>query len=156
MKKTRGITINTDASFCPKTGAGAYAFYIVCDLFKIKKSGIFKESPTGPMDAEIKCIANAVATLNAQKELPKIGWVIINSDCLWCFDKITLKSKDKAGRYAAKELQKLRKKTGVAMHEFRHVKAHTDTEDARSFVNNWCDTEAKRLMLIRRAELSVA
>jgi len=77
--KGRGITINTDASFCQKTGAGAYAFYIVCDLFKIKKSGVFKENPLNPMDAEMKCIANAVATLNAQKELPKISWFLINS-----------------------------------------------------------------------------
>jgi len=50
----RGITINTDASFCQQTKVGAYAFYIVCDLFRIKKAGVFKQNPANPMDAEMK------------------------------------------------------------------------------------------------------
>lgn len=152
--KTRGITINTDASFCPKTGAGAYAFYIVCDLFRIKKAGVFKENPSGAMDAEMKCIANAVSTLNAQKELPKIGWIVINSDCLWCFDYITLKSQNKVGKLCALELRKLRRRTGVQMHEFRHVKSHSNKADARSFVNEWCDMEAKKHMRAMREKLT--
>lgn len=146
----RGVTINTDASYCPNTGVGAYAFYIVCDLFKIKKSGVFKENPSGALDAEMKCIANAVSILNAQKEIPPINWIIINSDCIGCFPKIGLKSQDKVGVYCAKELSKLRKRTGVKMHQFKHVKAHSNKSDARSFVNEWCDAEAKRLMRIKR------
>jgi hypothetical protein len=27
--------------------------------------------------------------------------------------------------------------------KFRHVKAHTNTDSARSWVNQWCDTKAK-------------
>lgn len=30
--------------------------------------------------------------------------------------------------------------------EFRHVKAHSGVDDSRSFVNEWCDTNAKREM----------
>lgn len=30
--------------------------------------------------------------------------------------------------------------------EFRHVRAHTDTKDARSYVNDWCDKNAKLFM----------
>ena len=28
--------------------------------------------------------------------------------------------------------------------EFRHVKAHNGTSDKRSFVNDWCDKNAKK------------
>jgi len=32
------------------------------------------------------------------------------------------------------------------LYEFRHVKAHSGKNDARSFVNEWCDKEAKKWM----------
>lgn len=31
-----------------------------------------------------------------------------------------------------------------AIIEFRHVKAHTGINDKRSYVNDWCDLEAKK------------
>ena len=30
--------------------------------------------------------------------------------------------------------------------EFRHVKAHTGKDDARSYVNDWCDKNAKQVV----------
>lgn len=38
--------------------------------------------------------------------------------------------------------------------EFRHVKSHTVICDARSYVNEWCDTEAKKKIdfLIKQIE----
>ena len=60
---TRGITINTDASFCPETKAGGWAVYIVCDDFKIQKSGKFRGTMKSALEAEMKAISNAV--LNA-------------------------------------------------------------------------------------------
>lgn len=58
------ITINTDASYdINGTNAGGYAFYIICDLFKIQKGGMFKNNPKSSLDAEVMAIGNAVATL---------------------------------------------------------------------------------------------
>lgn len=105
------------------------------------------------MEAEMMCMANAISTVNAQKELPEINWIIINSDCMHAFHRIGLKSTCELGKFIAKELQKLRRRTGVKMHEFRHVKAHSGKEDARSFINQWCDTEAKKFMRIKRNEI---
>lgn len=145
------LTINTDASYSHKYKVGTYAFYIVCDLFKIQKSGYFKVKPKSPMDAEMMCMANALATLNAQKELPVVKLIIINSDCLYSFEKIGLKKKNETGRVVAKQLQQVRNKMafrGVILpkFDFRHVKAHNGTPDARSYVNDWCDREAKKWM----------
>ena len=151
------ITINTDASFSNKYKIGTYAFYIVCDVFKIQKSGYFKVNPENPMQSEMMCMANALATIVAQKELPEVKLIVINSDCLNSFQRIGLKKTDKIGREVARQLKKLREKTaikGVIMpdFEFRHVKAHNGTPDARSYVNDWCDKEAKKWMGIMIAK----
>jgi ribonuclease HI len=149
--KVNCITINTDASFCPDQKVGGYAFYIVCDCFKIQKSGMFKSKLSSSLDAEMKCMANALYMLSNQKELPEANIIVINSDCLMSFEKITRKSLNLIGRKVANYLRSVRLKTsmnGVIMpkYEFRHVKAHNGTNDARSWVNDWCDKEAKKWM----------
>lgn len=145
------ITINTDASFHPQKKVGGYAFYIICDTFRIQKGGMFKSNPKTPMEAEMMCMANALFTLLSQKELPTTKWIIINSDCLFSFEKIGRKKKNTIGKQVAEILRKVRLKTSyrnaiMPKFEFRHVKAHNGTDDARSFINNWCDKEAKKWM----------
>lgn len=146
------ITINTDASWHPIHKAGGYAFYIVCDLFKIQKAGMFKINPSNSMDAEMMCMANALHTVLKQPELPQIKMIVINSDCLFSFERIGLK-KEGIGRVVAKKLKELRRATAIngliyPKFEFRHVKAHSGTPDARSWINDWCDKEAKKYMRI--------
>lgn len=140
------ITINTDASYHPDYKIGGYAFYIVCDLFKIQKGGKFKTQPKSSQQAEMMCMANALATLLIQKELPNAKWIIINSDCLCAFEKIKLKSQDHIGKKVAQILRQIRKATDMPQFKFRHVKAHSGVDNARSWVNEWCDNEAKKWM----------
>ena len=143
------ITINTDASFSPEHKVGGYAFWIICDLFTIKKSGHFKINPKTPFEAELMCIANAVYTLANQPELPLTKLIVVNSDCLNSFRRIGKKSKCDIGRKIAFKFVKIRKRTGhtyITKVEFRHVKAHSGTRDGRSFVNDWCDKAAKNEM----------
>lgn len=147
-KKVTCITINTDASFNHEHKVGGYAFYIVCDLFKIQKGGRFKNHPRTPEEAEIMCIGNAIATLLAQKELPACKWLVINTDCTGGMDKIRMQ-KTPLSIEVNKLWSKLIVKLGSKKNKFRHVKAHNGTPDARSWVNDWCDKEAKKWM--RRA-----
>ena len=142
------VTINTDASFSPDYKVGGFAFYIVCDQFKITKSGMFKINPKTSIEAEMMCMANALHTLLMQKDLPQTKWIVLNSDCLSAFEKIKLKGKNSKGRLIAQILRKIRLKCGMPKFDFRHVKAHNGTPDARSFVNDWCDKEAKKWMRI--------
>lgn len=51
--KVTCITINTDASWCPETNASGYAFYAICDKFKIMKSGNFRSKPNSSWEAEL-------------------------------------------------------------------------------------------------------
>ena len=156
-KHVRCITVNTDASFNSDMKIGGYAFYIICDLFKIQKGGYFKGNPNNAMEAEMMCMANALHTLLSQKELPTTDLIIINSDCLWSFHHIGLKNKHSIGRQVAQIIKKIKQRTAkdwiMPNHVFRHVKEHNGTPDARSWVNDWCDNEAKKWMRKRANEI---
>jgi ribonuclease HI len=152
------ITINTDASFSHKHNIGTYAFYIICDTFKIQKGGIFKSKVKSPMEAEMMCMANALHTCLQQPELPKTKIIVLNSDCLFAFHNIGKGStKSEVGRKVAQIRSKLRKATAIypslPIFEFRHVKVHNGAPDARSHVNEWCDREAKRWMGIALSKI---
>jgi hypothetical protein len=41
------VTINTDASFSRKYNVGSYAFFILCNEFKIAKSGTSRKIQSG-------------------------------------------------------------------------------------------------------------
>lgn len=142
------VTINTDASFHPSLKYGAYAFWAICDDFKITKSGVFRKKCQTPDDAESKCIINALTViLKAHKGISRI---IINTDSL---NSIAYLTKDeKHIRKYGLSMSKMRQfqqcltmlpisKTQI---EYRHVKAHSGVNDKRSYVNEWCDSEAKK------------
>lgn len=141
------VTINTDASYHSGYKIGAFAFWIVCNYGKVCKSGILKETNSSH-ESELQCILNAMHCLKQQSEWIGLSHVIINTDSM---NSIYLINNDK---HAIKKyrLSALRDKYKTLIHnakqnlplvELRHVKAHTDTKDARSWVNDWCDKKAK-------------
>jgi len=143
------VTVNTDASFHIQHKVGAYAFWIVCDQGRIMKSGALKEA-VNPTDAELRCIANALHTL-LKSDFVGVKKIIINSDALYAFEKVGRKKPvGSPGRKVADILRKLKEKYQSErewtkpMHEFRHVKAHSGTDVARKWVNDWCDKNAKK------------
>lgn len=145
------VTINTDASFHPQLKYGAYAFWAISNDFKITKSGLFKSKCTNSHDAEARCIVNALkVVLLAHKGISK---VIINTDSV---NSIFIFTNDKENiRKYLGTSQKMIKTVRNAYHdvlnqtknkviiEFRHVKAHSGINDKRSYVNEWCDLQAK-------------
>jgi ribonuclease HI len=145
------VTINTDASFHPVLKYGAYAFWAVSNDFKITKSGVFKSKCINPDDAEARCIINSLKViLLAHNGISKI---IINTDSL---NAIALIKNDKEHikRYIGqnqvmwKHIRKsfndvMKHNKNKAQIEFRHVKAHSGVKDKRSYVNEWCDQQAK-------------
>ena len=150
------VTINTDASFSKLYRRGTYAFWIVSNAGRIRKSGLLRKECALPQIAEFKCIINAVHTL-AKADLPGVKRIIINTDCM---DVIHLIEKDQAKikRYGLMNwgcgLVVRFEKTikdgnlkGIPI-DCRHVKSHVSTSTSRQWVNDWCDREAKRHMNI--------
>lgn len=139
-------TINTDASFHPEYKVGAFAFWSVCDQFRIQKAGFLRDFVKNPDEAEIKCIINALkVTLNSDKTISKI---IINTDSLNA-KAVFENDKKHVQKYGLKKWRRLEKmfsnlvKKHNVSYEIRHVKAHTGDDNARSYVNEWCDKNAK-------------
>lgn len=150
MNKVTCITINVDASFHPQEKVGGYAFWIVCSKFVIKKGGMFKTNPKNSTEAELMGIANAAYTLLKTPDLPYCRLVVVNNDCLNAHEKIGQKSNNKIGKETANIFKQIR---GVLYYpgaqtkiHLRHVKAHSGIDDKRSYVNEWCDKEAKKWM----------
>ena len=157
------VTINTDASF--KQGYGGYAFWIVCDAGKIQKAGKIKEPCLGSSDAEAMCITNAIYTLKHSR-FTEITKVIINTDSEPSIHLLsgTIKAGVKTAISKVIEECKLLMMeiclaNGLSIRDYktvfelRHVKAHSGKKDSRSFVNEWCDQEAKRYCRLRVAEV---
>jgi ribonuclease HI len=144
MSPVSTITINTDASHHPDYKIGGYAFYIVCNHFKIMKSGVFKTKPANSTAAETMCIGNALAEL-AKMDLPKTTFLIINTDSKHSIGNIE-RSYNPLSEEVNKIWQKVIEKTGSTKNEFRWVRAHSKVKDARSYVNEWCDYNAKKEM----------
>lgn len=145
MKKVNCITINTDASY--KNNVGGYAFYIVCDMFKIQKGGYFKAYVNDSNDCETMCIANALHTLLHQKELPECSALVVNTDSKISINRIT-NNYTQIGRKTNKILKKLKRKLKCKV-SFRHVKAHVKISSSRRWVNDWCDRESKKWRVLK-------
>ena len=149
------VTINTDASFNPDFKVGAYAFWIVCNEGKIMQSGAFKSEVKNPTEAEIKCIVNALNAL-FKSEFKGVTKVIINTDCLHfhTYQEKRKKAGDESKEFA-KVCQKLITKYSLKRGwiDVRHVKAHSGTDQARKWVNDWCDKAAKIMMRKKVTEI---
>lgn len=149
------VTINTDASFHKHLKFGSYAFWAICNDWKITKSGVFRKKCQTSDDAESKCIINALTViLKSHKGISKI---IINTDSLNAIAYLT-KDENHIKRYGL-SMPKMRQfqqcltmlpilKNRIEI-EYRHVKAHSGVNDKRSYVNEWCDSEAKKQLRMK-------
>lgn len=144
---TTTITINTDASWDQKTRVGGYAYWIVCDAFKSNGSGVFKSRPANPTDAELMAIGNAIVSLlnMPTDEFPTCKWLVLNTDSTSAKKRIGTRT-DATAKRVAELWDSLVEKSCATRHEIRHVKAHSGKDDARSWVNEWCDGQAKAKM----------
>ena len=160
------VTINTDASFHPEYKVGAFAFWVVCNEFRIQKAGYLRSLCKNPDEAEMNCIINALHQTLSNKVV--FSKVIINTDSL---NSIAIFKNDrehikKYNLFNWKNKRKLFNKIrhdynsknsifqGIEI-EFRHVKAHSNISNKRSYVNEWCDTNAKRFLWKRIHQLKL-
>lgn len=149
------VTVNTDASYSDKYKRGTYAFWIVCNEFRMQSSGALK-NPLGRSEmAEFQCIINALHFLFSVPTKRQITKIFLNTDCL---NVIHLVNDDKAainkyklegwGKSLVNKYKKTIKAYGIITEqvEFRHVKAHVEIDSSRSYVNDWLDKAAKKEM----------
>lgn len=134
--------------FLPKRKIGGYAFWIVCNLGTLTKAGKIKHCESA-VEAELKAIGNAIFIVKKKLHPSKVTKIIINTDCLNAIKVLTEpKNHFKYNNKFHKKIQKIvRRIRGCFKHytvEFRHVRAHSNVDDKRTYVNNYLDKQAKQ------------
>lgn len=137
----RGLaaTVNCDASFCHQTRSAGWAVWISIDGgVKHKESGTFRKRPRSSGEAEFWAMLNGVwLAVNRYG----VTHVLVQGDCQGALHKLPQSRELRDIRAGVEQVVSLRTKW---------VKGHTTTKDARSWVNDWCDTQAKAHMRKQR------
>lgn len=134
------VTINTDASF--KDGVGGYAYWITTNSKRYTGHGKIQSKLTNSTQAEVCAIGYAIAFLISNNIQLDVDCFVFNTDSMNARYNIE-NGKGQFGSRVKRGVKKLRK-TYNASSYFKHVRAHTGKNDARSYVNEWCDSKAKK------------
>lgn len=153
------FTINTDASHHNFHKVSAWAYWIRSDHYLVKQSGYLEEPVPNSSVAEILTIEKALKRIHKMiKKEPFLKHhrqngrirLVINTDSMWCIQ--ALNGNVKRSRHL-KYVRRVKKFTQGFEIDMRHVRSHTGKDDARSWVNDWCDAQAKRLVRKRVKEI---
>lgn len=130
------ITLFSDASFCPMTGAYGWCFWIKhgSPARTIVKAG-GGMSIEGSNQAEIEALRQGLAAVAKLDILDKR--IVIQSDCIGAIEAI------------GDKLMEL-KRMGAKSAYTKHVKGHRGHSDRRASVNTLCDRKAGEQMLLYR------
>lgn len=150
----QNLTIFTDASHCPQTGASAGAFWSRTKDKYLRRGIALGYLPTnGAHTAELTTAVNALAECLDSEEYQSCFHpsaekvlIILVTDCLYVKQALegNLRVEGPLGERIS--LMQKRMHLGGIRLKVNHVKAHSGTGTPRKWVNNWCDTEAKKLM----------
>lgn len=134
-------TIITDASFCPQTKAHGWACWISLDGGKkVRRSGSFLKNPVTSNEAELWAAVNGLVIAYAEGART----ILLQTDCLGVVQSM--------GKEEVFQANWAHRFPGASI-SLRHVKGHTDNPDARSWVNRWCDRQARVHMRAMRSTL---
>jgi ribonuclease HI len=147
------VTIIADASFCPDTGKAGYGFWIASQRGKMGGDGVLKGIVENNIAAEIMALLNALHAARKSELVLQNDSVLLQTDCQPAIDalrrqrqSITEQEMNLVAHYESFCEEH-------SLHiRLKHVKGHSDKEDARYVVNNICDRKARRNMRQARDE----
>lgn len=144
------VTIISDASWCPETRAAGYGYWIACERGKGPGGGSLRMLCSGSNAAEMMAIVRAVADGLKQGFIEPGDQLLIQTDSQAAIDAFTHKrSVGGDERLAYDEMRKLLNGRRITT-RFKHVKGHSNVQDARSVTNRMCDQRAKAGMKAMR------
>lgn len=140
-------TIIADASYCPDTHVGGYAFWIASDRGKRGGDGMFKSRPVNNIAAEMMAILNGLHDAVKWGLVQDGDGVLLQTDCqpaIDAFNQFRKNQTDQEETLAKWYLDFcVTRRLNV---ELRHVKGHTNRKEARFASNNSCDRKARANM----------
>ena len=75
------VTIVSDASFCPKSGAAGYGVWIASNRGKTRHGNQFKHKMNSSTEAEVCAIVNGICFALKTRYLIASDTLVINTDC---------------------------------------------------------------------------
>lgn len=146
-------TVISDASRCPTTGACGWAAWVVCDGQRAKEFG-----QCGPYDSIDRAEVHAlVQGIRLARRLWRPTNLLVQSDSKSALREFGMKRDRNQGLYVEARYLSVLQSFPPEELDFRimpkHVKGHTRTQDARSWVNRWCDKHAREAMREMRAAM---
>lgn len=143
------VTIYTDASFKKVNGKihASFAMYAKCKHGVLTKSLPINKTVDNPNEAEAYACYTAIKLCKCKWDDIKVAF--INTDSLhtcikmWPFKyRQKVKGSDRFNSII-KSMKEYCKDNNIET-RFKHVKAHTGGNDTRSWLNDWCDRNAKK------------
>jgi ribonuclease HI len=138
------VTIISDASFNYRKKVGGYAFHIELGKEVYQIWGPFNDKLSNPLEAEMKCVLNALFYI--RKKGVKIGRLKVITDSMFIAEHM-FKKKQGRNRRTTDLVNRIKQYLGHIDYnriEFEHVKAHTDNlESYNKYINDWCDKMSK-------------
>lgn len=152
------ITVTADASFCPRTNAGGWGYWIASDRGKLGGGGPLRKVACSQA-AKMMAIVNAL-DVGVRSGLIRNGdFVLVQTDCqsaIFCFERRQGNTTEQQNVIRAYLNISETANFGVS---FRHVKGHTKRNanpEARYGANRACDARARYHMERARARLENA
>ena len=148
------VTILTDASWCPQTKAAGWGAWIATDRGKKQTGGAFKSMVPCNTTAEVLAITHALYKAITNGLLFKNDTVLIQTDSIPAISLLstTRRSSNQLEADSLFYFMNLCLDNNLTVH-FKHVKAHTNREEARFKANTLCDAIAKNFMRTARKKL---
>jgi len=151
------VTVMSDASLCPNTGAAGWGVWIKSNRGNFQGAGNYKKGVRCCTKAEAMALFNAVFIAFRTGLAQKGDVLILQTDNLYTVQALNSTYHD-SNRHIKEIAGKLDKM--IARHEStfeaRHVKAHAPHLGRRNFVNEICDGLAKGAMRKQRTALKAA
>lgn len=149
-------TVLADASYCPRTGAAGYGYWIASDRGK-RGGGAELRRATSSGVAEMMAVVNALWMARETGLVQGGDYVLVQTDCqaaIGAFEG-TRCCHDVDEQAVLGSYHELVRKSGMRVY-FRHVKGHTSRHrnpEARFGANRACDGRAGEHMRRARARI---
>lgn len=141
------VTIITDASWCDMTQAGGYGYWVACERGRERGGAAFRVRPSSSLIAEMMAMVNGLCQAVRSGLVMAGDRVLIQTDCQAAIDIFSGKT-DPHNREELQVLTHMKRalKSSSLVVEYRHVKGHTAGNTPRTYVNNYCDHQARTAM----------
>lgn len=138
------ITVMTDASYCSRTRSAGYGFWIASERGKKAGSGFYTFDVVSACEAEMLAVADAIHKGLKSFLIRKGDSVLVQLDSIPAISAFTGERvpKQEKENQAIEYLWLLKNQFNLEI-SFKHVKGHSNMDDARSKSNAHCDNAAK-------------